>query len=470
MFWQFQGDFLSLFTRGNDKKSYLDPIDGLRSIANLSIILLHLVIMFSAFVSPYPNIEWQQFLTTKAFASMNILAFNLEIFFMLSAFLSTYRLINQWNQNPTNFKSFLRKEYPISIIKRAFRFWPGILLSTLTLFILGEPSYPNSSYFFEFFRYFNIWMFFQNYINLEYYHFSLVPLWSVSLDMQTHILLPLLLYLLYSYRKSISVYKCLYILLLISIIRGMIVFDPVTMPMHLLTYRSSILPITINEQFVNWVETDYNVTFSSDFPRVNPGISFMHKMYFPLEARFGSFIIGAILAIKLIESSNHDKKPKRFKKYFFLGLICFQMLTLIQNSNIPPPSDLMLTISIASFRQLYTIGQAFILFTALCPPTHPYHSPWIKTFLSSSIWIPISKLSYLVYVIHWRISFELIFGGPLNILKTYSVTYAALISLPIVLFITQLISCIWYVLAEKPIERVINYYFQKDQLSKTHVK
>jgi peptidoglycan/LPS O-acetylase OafA/YrhL len=110
MFWQFQGDFLSLFTRGNDKKSYLDPIDGLRSIANLSIILLHLVIMFSAFVSPYPNIEWQQFLTTKAFASMNILAFNLEIFFMLSAFLSTYRLINQWNQNPTNFKSFLRKE------------------------------------------------------------------------------------------------------------------------------------------------------------------------------------------------------------------------------------------------------------------------------------------------------------------------------------------------------------------------
>jgi hypothetical protein len=125
-------------------------------------------------------------------------------------------------------------------------------------------------------------------------------------------------------------------------------------------------------------------------------------------------------------------------------------------------------IAVASSRQLFTIGQAFILFTALCPSSHPYHSPWIKKFLSLLIWIPISKLSYLVFLIHFRILYELIFGGPLRFLKTYSVTYAVLISFPIVLFITESISCIWHVLAEKPIERAIQIYFLHTNSVKTH--
>lgn len=123
-----------------------------------------------------------------------------------------------------------------------------------------------------------------------------------------------------------------------------------------------------------------------------------------------------------------------------------------------PLPDFVLTIVIASSRQLFAVCQAFILFTALCPPTHPYHSPWIRQFLSCPIWFPISKLSYLVYLIHWRISFELIFGGSLRFLKEYSITYAVAISLPIVLFVSQVISCIWCVLIEKPFERAVNRY------------
>ncbi len=176
MLWQIKKDFVSLFTRGNDKENYLDPIDGLRSICNLSIILVHLVIMFSAFIPPYPHIKWKQFLMTKVFAFSNITGLALDVFFMLSAFLLTYKLLNQWNKNPPNSQLFLRKEYPILLIKRALRFWPGLLLATVILFIFGEPFYPNSGYIFEFFRHFNIWMFFQNYIDLEYWHFSLVPL------------------------------------------------------------------------------------------------------------------------------------------------------------------------------------------------------------------------------------------------------------------------------------------------------
>jgi len=234
-----------------------------------------------------------------------------------------------------------------------------------------------------------------------------------------------------------------------------------------ISYRYPSLPLLSPHYFTDWVAKNYNLTFHFDFPEIVPIKLFMHQMYLPLEARFGSFIIGAILAIKLLESSNNNNKSKTKKKIFFFVLICFYILTLIQSPILSAsPPDFILRLSVGSSRQLFTIGQAFILFTSLCPSSHPYHSRWIKKFLSSSIWIPISKLSYLVYLIHWRISFELIFGGPLKFLKTYSVTYAALISLPIILLLTQLISCIWYVFVEKPIQRVIKSYFMKNQSSK----
>jgi peptidoglycan/LPS O-acetylase OafA/YrhL len=465
MFWQIRRDFISLFTRGKDNTNYLDPIDGLRSIANLSIIFLHLVVIFSTFISPYPDLQWQEYLNSVAFALNNILTLTLEIFFMLSGFLLTYKLIIQWNKYFPNLKLFLLKEYPISILKRVLRFWPGLLLATLIMLIFGELRYPNSGYFFEFFRHFNVWIFCQNYIDLDYWYVSFGPLWTISLDMQIYIIFPLILYLFNSYKNIISIYNCLSILLLISIIQGIIVFNPVTMSVLPIVYRYPIIPSLSPSHFSYWMEKNYNLTINFDYPEDNPTKLFMHKMYLPLEARFGSFIIGAILAIKLIESSNHNNKPKTFKKFAFFGLICFQILIMIQKPTLPVPPDLVMKLVFASCRQLFAIGQAFILFTALCPSTHPYHSPWIKKFLSLSIWIPISKLSYFVYLIHWRISFELIFGGPLRFLKTYSVTYAALISLFIILFITEFISCIWYILVEKPIERAIQVYLRKKHLN-----
>jgi peptidoglycan/LPS O-acetylase OafA/YrhL len=469
MFWKIREDLISLFIRDVDNKSYLNPIDGLRSIANILIILLHLISIFSAFISPYPDKEWEEYLMSGAFAFNGIMSFSLEIFFMISSFLLTYKLLNEWNKSYPNVKLFLLKDYPLLILKRAIRFWPGLFLSSLILLIFGEPRYPNSGYLFEFFRHLNIWMFFQNYIDLEYWYITFVHLWSISLDMQIHIIFPLILYLFYLKKLNLSIYNCLLILLLLSIIRGIIVFNPLTMPLLTTSYHYPSLPLSSPNHCINWFKINYNLTFSSDFPKSNPMKLFLDEMYFPLEARFGSFIIGSMLAIKLIQSSNHSNKPKRFKKFFFFILICFHILSMIQSPISPSlPSNIIMKLIIGCSRQLFTIGQSFILFSGLCPSSHPYHSFWIKKFLSLSIWIPISKLSYFVYLIHLRISFELIFGGPLRFLTSYSVTYASLICLPIILLLSQFISCIWYILAEKPIQRAIKYYFFTNQSLKKH--
>jgi hypothetical protein len=244
-----------------------------------------------------------------------------------------------------------------------------------------------------------------------------------------------------------------------------------TMPIISITRRYHNLPLLLPAHYFVWLQTTYNLTFPFQTLQSNPMKVFLHRMYLPLEARFGSFIAGAILAIQLINTSSQDSQHSKFKKFIFLGLIFLYALSpmLINVDTLLPHFGFIVNLSVASSRQIFALSQAFILFTALCPTTHPYHSPWIKRFLSSSIWIPVSKLSYLVYVIHWRISFELIFGGPLLFLKTYSITYAIVISLPIVLFISQFISCIWYVLIEKPIEHRLSSYLNSNKMYKRHL-
>lgn len=470
MWWNFREDFLSLFTRTYDTNQYFYPVDGLRAIASLLIILCHLLTIFNSFITSYPHEEWEEYLKTIAFALSPLMAYALEIFFMLSGFLLTHKLISQWNKNNIDYRLFLQ-QYPVLVLKRVFRFWPGILLATLLMLVCGEPQYPNSSYLLESVRHLSVWMFFQNYFNTEYILASLAPLWSISLDMQIHIILPLLLYLFYSCRRFISIYYSLAILLFLSIILSIIIYNPVTMPIISITRQYHNLPLLLPSHYFVWLQTTYNLTFPFGHLSSNPMRLFLEKMYLPLEARFGSFITGALLAVQLIDISTWNNQSGKIKKYIFLGLIFFYILSpVMMDVNVLPPSyGFIITLSIASSRQLFALSQAFILFTALCPSTHPYHSPWIKQFLSLSIWIPTSRLSYLVYLIHWRISFELIFGGPLLFLKTYSITYAIVISLPIVLFISQFISCIWYIFIEKPIERGLSICLNSGKMCKPHL-
>lgn len=461
MYWQIRRDFYSLFKRSKSDENHLDPIDGLRSIANLSIMLLHISMLFSSLVPSYPDLKWKEYLESIAFAMNNILALNLEIFFMLSGFLLTYKLIGQWNKNFPRIDVFLLREYPELIMKRVVRFWPGMLLANFVLFFYGEPPFPQKGFVFEFLRHFNIWIFCQNYFDIEYFNITFAPLWTISLDMQIYVILPLILYLCFSFRKFISMYSSLVSLLILSVVRTFLVFDPKKMQVLPVVYRYPPLSTLSPDHLAYYIERNYNVTFTMDYSERDSMKLFMNRLYLPLEARFGSFIVGAILANRLLKLKHHNQKPKKWRKFLFFGLIAFQMFIMIQRSTLTIPPDFLLTLFIACSRQLYAVGQAFLLFTTICPNTHPYRSPWIRQFLSLRIWIPLAKLSYLVYLIHWRISFELIFGGPLRFLERFTVTYASFVSLVIVLMITEPLSALWFVLVEKPVERITGEFFDK---------
>ena len=442
MYWQIRRDFYSLFKRSKFDENHLDPIDGLRSIANLSIMFLNISMLFTLLVPAYPDRKWNDYLESLAFAVNHILTLNLEIFFMISGFLLTYKLIGQWNRSYPRIDVFLFREYPELIIRRVLRFWPGLLLANFILIYFGEPPFPHKGFAFEFLRHFNIWIFCQNYFSIEYFNITFAPLWTISLDMQMYILLPLILYLCYSCRRFLSIYYSLVILLVLSIVRTFLIFDPKKMQVLPSVYRYPSLSTLSPEHLAYYIETNYNVTFFYDYPERDSIKVFMNRLYLPSEARFGSFIVGAILAVQLLKIKHHNQKPKKWKKFFFLGLISLQIFFTIQRSSLTIPSDFILTLFIACSRQFYAMGQAFILFTTICPSSHPFRSASIRKILCLPIWIPLAKLSYLVYLIHWRIAFELVFGGPLRFLEKFSVTYASFMSLLIVLLIIEPISCI----------------------------
>ncbi|CAF4004632.1 unnamed protein product [Adineta steineri] len=436
--WQLKEDIYSL----SQSEKYA-PINGLRSISCLTVVSVHIGNILNTFTPSYPHIQWMTYLNSCTYRFITLSALSLETFFMLSGFLLTLKFIQHRD-------SFSWKEYPLYIVRRACRFWPGILLITIIMLILGESQGS--------WRYF--WLFYQNYVSTEQWSWGFVALWSVSLDMQIHILLPIILHLVISSKSNYHrTYLALYILIILSIVYSMLIFNPKTMNLLVLLYQNNVLKLLMPQRFFDWVTIEYNVTLG--FEKVldpSPVKPYMELMYMSLLSRYSSFIIGSILAFNLINVKNNVMiRYGTIKKYTYLTFIFLFMIILTIPTEPNAVSDVVLTIMVSILQQTFAIAQAFILFSAICPPTHPYYSPWIRSFLSHPMWTPIAKLSYLIYVIHCRIALELIMTHSHIFDPTrYLIDVLTIICLTLVFIICLIISVIWFILVEKPFQRLIN--------------
>jgi peptidoglycan/LPS O-acetylase OafA/YrhL len=343
------------------------------------------------------------------------------------------------------------------ILRRACRFWPGILLITIVMLILGEPERHWTS----------LWLFYQNYTDMERWTVGFDALWSISLDMQMHILLPIILKVMISFqRNSQRTYSPLYILIILSIVYSLIVFEPKNMNIPKLIYYHNPMALLMPQQIFDWIRTEYNVTVAFEKAiKPSPMKLFMEWMYLPISSRYSSFLIGSILAFNLTSVKNKSIiQYGTIKKYIYLILIVLFMILLMASPEPDTVNHVVLTIMFSITRQFFSLSQAFILFSAICPPTHPYYSSWINSFLSLRIWTPIAKLSYLIYILHFRIAFELIMThSHLFDPKRFSIDSLILPCLALVLTICLILSTIWFILVDKPFGRLINMKLSNNQ-------
>jgi peptidoglycan/LPS O-acetylase OafA/YrhL len=228
------------------------------------------------------------------------------------------------------------------------------------------------------------------------------------------------------------------------------------------TYQHNSMALLVSPRFSQWIQSNYNFTFPFVLLNPNPMLLYMESLYLPLFGRYASFLIGSILALRLSNiQPRSSTKMDQMKRWIYFGLISFYFILLA--SPLPLPDDkqsrvdeIIVTIFISCSRQIFSISIAFLLFTALCPSTHPYSSSLMNKFLSLPLWSPIAKLSYLVYALHFRITFELIMDMKSFEFHRYAIGYSTLLHVAIVFILCLFLACPWHLLVEKPFERFIN--------------
>lgn len=87
------------------------------------------------------------------------------------------------------------------------------------------------------------------------------------------------------------------------------------------------------------------------------------------------------------------------------------MGTVLCIDETPLETQYFVTIAI---RVLSSIAAAFLLFRALVPSSHAWHSPVLNSLLSMKIWKRISDISYCSYLLHFRMMLELVYSKPLR--------------------------------------------------------
>eukprot|EP00479_Gromia_sphaerica_P005963 TRINITY_DN170_c0_g1_i1.p1 TRINITY_DN170_c0_g1~~TRINITY_DN170_c0_g1_i1.p1 ORF type:complete len:234 (-),score=8.55 TRINITY_DN170_c0_g1_i1:76-777(-) len=136
----------------------------------------------------------------------------------------------------------------------------------------------------------------------------------------------------------------------------------------------------------------------------------LDKMYFPAHARFGAFVVGAILALRLRKCNkkrgNFDFILSGILYIVFLGM----SLSVILVPMLPIPPEVPKEAQFFSgvfLRHAYSLSVSFLLFSATCPPKHPFYSPLLRTALSFKFMYPLSKLTFVIYLTHVRVQLQI---------------------------------------------------------------
>ena len=442
-FLRVKSDWKALFV---SESGHFDAIDGLRSLSCIMITALHVIILINPMLPPYPDQRWIEYTKSIWFSSLAILGFSLETFFLLSGFLLTRKLIADTKKYST-FSSFI-SDYVSNSIRRAFRFWPGIGLCCLIMCVLGDLHHRSLS----------SWFFFQNLQTPDEWAFGVYQLWSVSLDMQIHLFLPILYYFSYLSRTYLSISTSFSILIVMSILFTFFTFDPLTMNIVKATTEYSTLSMVLSKDIVQWIRSHYNIQYPRLTVDPNPMQVYMKYLYFPFWARFGTFLFGSVVSIQLNQiqfkpSPSLSMLIKTAFFVFFTIMVIFLTLPIVETANL---GGILLIFSVCSARPLFACCLSFILYTTLCPSTETLHCRLLKKFLSLSMWRPIAKLSYFVYVLHFRLGLELILNWNLFPLDTYAIGYSVFFNFSIIFLICLIIGCLFYLFVECPFQRLVD--------------
>ncbi|XP_050465551.1 nose resistant to fluoxetine protein 6-like isoform X2 [Cataglyphis hispanica] len=339
----------------------IPTIHGLKFLTMNWIILIHIIFFQLDYIDNTAFI-WRIILNPLIQVLCNVIV-PVDTFFFSSGFLVTYLYLKdkmgKEKTKSTNYKAKIN-EFFIHIIKRFIRLTPAYMI-TIGILQLNRSWYNKNSQFYE--RSYEVCMkyWWRNllYINNLFDHKSMCINWGWYLanDMQYFIIATALLILstMYFYTS---------IVILGALLIGSIIIT------GYISYIYEYIP-TLNEQW-----------------------RLLHVFYFSPWTRIGPYIIGIItgyIVRKLNKKLALKKKTVIFCWCLGSACIIFVLLGLYKQN----VSILYAAVYVALSRTLWAIGIAWIVIACFTK-----HGGIVNQLLSSKVFIPFSKLSYCVYLIH----------------------------------------------------------------------
>ena len=343
-------------------------LDGWRGLSMLLVFIFHLFFTVQEFVTPE---GFQFFYHATHWALLWVWAGDrgVDIFFVLSGFLIGASLLKQWRlTGEVAARSFW--------YRRILRLAPVYYLILLLYWLASGPNADN------------IWANFL-YINnyLSYEQGAMLWSWSLAIEMQFYLLLPLLLAAGFFRLRPSTRWLLMSIVLLLAI-----------------AFRAHIL--YADERLVSaepW-------QFLLDKPTFK---HFFTVFYDNFETRFGSLLIGFMAAYVL---AFHSEASRLFWARWYgvlcvlLALMLVLMLTVLPGVVYRVTDDDTKAAFGGQWQLIYLIGHRYV-YSAAIAVLMLYSlqgggiARVLQVFLACRLWVPLARLSYSIYLIHIMVIF-----------------------------------------------------------------
>ncbi|XP_055547729.1 nose resistant to fluoxetine protein 6-like [Wyeomyia smithii] len=352
---------------GSQKSNAIDCLNGIRVISMVWIIFSHNYMMLT--MSPLNNMlamyDW-----VTSYHSMLVLASTVSVdsFFLLSGLLVSWSILRELDKNR-------RLNLPLMYLHRYLRLTAAY--AALILFSVSLMKYCGSGPFWNGIvtlmsgscetYWWSALLYVQNYVNPK--KICLGHTWYLSVDMQLYILSPLIVYPLWRWgRKFLIAIGCL-----------------------ILVSMGSVMAIFLIENI--------RLAFVA---AGTGGADRMSLTYYPTHTRMGAWLIGVILGYVL--HATKDRQVEMSRRTVALGWILSLgvMLAIIFGDYPLQQPDTYMNHSLvvdAFYESTNRVVWASCLGWIVFACVNGYGGP-VNTLLSLSIWQPLGRLSYSMYLLH----------------------------------------------------------------------
>jgi peptidoglycan/LPS O-acetylase OafA/YrhL len=444
-------------------------IEGLRSLLSFWVVACHACTLsiFFVYAGTPQNSSLLSYMSNSLWTSFAIgLGYQVDVFFMISGFLTSWSLLNQ---EKGRFTGSIIRDVVLLVFRRLLRLWPAVVVMIIVTYLLGDLYSDNFSVLLS---------------TLTFPISRRLPIafcvnWSTRVDLQCTVVLFGVFTVMHHFRLltfSSSVFiACL------SMVPKFWRFVTSRSLVSYLSPRYSgnagdiFLPVLMTaERQEYYTNTLYPGRFDLNiFEDTSPlKQQLMRYEYTVWHQRITPFFIGLVLAIAIKQTLVKPNKSKLFGKILHGFLLGFSLLITLQSLLLPllkskapiqpgdkPPYATDFYVSVLS-RPFFALGFAYILYRCLIPSTHTLHCQWLNRVLNLPLLQKLSLYSYGIYTIHFKVLIEVMWRYfPPKVLHAMFGTQASfapfLFCLLLAYTLSLLCAMAMYHLIELPVQQTI---------------